>query len=130
MEARKPSADDHQRIRLELPRDAEWASLLRLTVAGLAVYFDLSTEFIDDLKLIATEAFGHAIAGSPGASRVMCTFDVSGSRIDIEVETDAPRLTTPREDMDVSLFVLRALVDEVNLGSAERYRLDLTKALD
>jgi hypothetical protein len=129
VEAPQPSPAEHQEIRLDLPRDPEWASLLRLTAAGLAVYFNFSTELIDDLKLIVTEAFGHAIASAPGSSRIRCAFDVSSDRIRIVVDADAPYALAGVDDSEVSLFVLRALVDEVRVSGGERYHLSLTKAL-
>jgi hypothetical protein len=102
---------------------------LRLAVAGLAVYFDFSAALIEDLKLAVTEGYRHALATARGASRVRVLFDVSGEQIVIDMDADAPRTATSADDAEVSLFVLRALVDEVSVGGAERYHLTMTKAL-
>ena len=128
MEAERLLSLDRQEIRLAVPCDPEWAALLRLTVAGMAAYFDFSTETIEDLKLAVTEAYRHALATARGALAVEFTFDVSPSRISIAVEAGVPRELAV-EEADVSLFVLRAIADEVTLASSERYRLDVTKAI-
>jgi hypothetical protein len=129
MEARRPVASERREIRLEVPCDPEWGGLVRLSVAGLAVYFDFSTALLEDLKLAVTEAFRHAIVSARDASHVQFVFDVGLDSIAIDVDCDAPVQSPSVDDAEVSLFVLRALVDEVSLGG-ERYHLRLTKNLE
>jgi anti-sigma regulatory factor (Ser/Thr protein kinase) len=128
MEASKSPDPKRQEIRLAVPCDPEWAALLRLAVAGLAVYYDFSTATTEDLKLAVTEAYRHALASAPGSSCVEFTFDASPGRISIAVDAGVPRSPAP-DDADVSLFVLRAIADDVALGGADRYRLVLSKAI-
>jgi anti-sigma regulatory factor (Ser/Thr protein kinase) len=129
MEARRSPQPARQEIRLAVPCDPEWAALLRLAVAGMAAYFDFSTSTIEDLKLAVTEAYRHALATARGASGIEFTFDVSASRVSIAVDAGVPR-ELAADEADVSLFVLRAIADDVTLGSPERYHLAVTKAID
>jgi serine/threonine-protein kinase RsbW len=116
-------------IRLTIPAKAEYVTLCRLTLAGIARVRPLSGEELADLKLAITEAASnsvrHAYPGN-GDGQVDVSFDVRPDRIVIEVVDDGfgfdPNVDSGAGAGELSegglgIAIIRALADEVDVES-------------
>lgn len=133
MEARIPREDADDVITLTIPNDSRWVGLLRLTAAGIASELDLTAEDLDDLKLAVTEACRHAMAACAPGGSVTVEFLLSTRSVQIDFTHSGPRepgVPAGDEDSDVSLFVLRAIADSVELHGSGGYRLGVRKTFE
>jgi len=105
-------------VRLELPGDSRWVSLLRLTVAGIGDQLNLATDTIDDLRLAVTEACRYAMATrGEGPQRLSVTFRIAADELEISLLPEGDRgPSATDDDADVSLFVVRAVVDDLKVA--------------
>jgi serine/threonine-protein kinase RsbW len=116
-------------VRLTIPARAEYITLCRLALTGIARVRDLSDEVLADLKLALTEAASnsvrHAYAGEDDAGVVEISYELRPDRLVIEV-TDAgagfdPAVAvgTPEElsEGGLGIAIIRAIADEVEIGT-------------
>src|SRR5438067_6827568 len=87
-----PEADSEGRrvVRLTIPARAEYITLCRLALTGLARLRPISDELVADLKLALTEATSnsvrHAYGGQEGTVEI--AYELSADRLVIEVNDD------------------------------------------
>jgi serine/threonine-protein kinase RsbW len=117
------------RVRLTFPAKAEYITLGRLALTGLARLRPLSDETLGDLKLALTEACTncvlHAYPDRPG--KVEITYELQADRLAIEIADDGPGFDYTNGDgveadlMEggLGLAIIRALADEFELGERE-----------
>jgi serine/threonine-protein kinase RsbW len=119
--------DAEHEIRLTIPAKAEYISLCRLALSGLARVRTLDDETLADLKLAITEACSnsvrHAYTDEPGMVEV--TYGLGVDRLVIEVSDDgngfAPYVP-PQPDPDdlteggLGIAIIQAIADEFELG--------------
>ena len=116
-------------VRLTIPARAEYITLCRLALTGLARLRPLSEEVLADLKLAITEACSnsvrHAYAGG-GAGTVDVSYELRGDRLAVEVADGGPGFDLgEREESDLDglsegglgIAIIRAIADEFELGS-------------
>jgi serine/threonine-protein kinase RsbW len=132
-------------VRLRIPAKAEYITLTRLALTGLARVRPFSEEVLADLKLAITEACSnsvrHAYDGEGGMVDVVYRLDAD--RIVIEVNDDGPGFehdeTAARsEGSDLSegglgIAIIRSIADELEIGSGESgrgSRLRFAKSLE
>src|SRR5437867_7415911 len=76
-------------VRLTIPARAEYITLCRLALTGIARVRDLSDEVLADLKLALTEAASnsvrHAYSGDDHAGVVEISYELRSDRLVIEV---------------------------------------------
>jgi serine/threonine-protein kinase RsbW len=116
-------------VRLTIPARAEYITLCRLALTGIARVRDLSDEVVADLKLALTEACTncilHAYPDRPG--KVEITYELRHDRLAVEVADDGPGFDYANGDgVDADLMegglglaIIRALADEFELGERE-----------
>jgi serine/threonine-protein kinase RsbW len=116
-------------VRLTFPAKAEYITLGRLALTGLARLRPLSDETLGDLKLALTEACTncvlHAYPDRPG--KVEITYELQADRLAIEIADDGPGFDYTNGDgveadlMEggLGLAIIRALADEFELGERE-----------
>jgi serine/threonine-protein kinase RsbW len=116
-------------VRLTIPAKAEYVTLCRLALAGLARVRPLSDEELADLKLALTEACSnsvrHAYAGGPVGS-VEITYALEPDRISIEVVDDGPGFDPAAEsnvdgeltEGGLGIAIIRSLSDGFELESS------------
>ena len=110
-------------LQLRIPSRAEWVSVARLAVAGIAHRIDASIDEVEDLKLAVAEACTNCIQHAQGNDEVLVTFEISGRRITVVVEDGGKgfdgRALTPEPLGEpkvggLGVFLIRSLMDEVD----------------
>jgi serine/threonine-protein kinase RsbW len=120
---------DGTTVRLTIPARAEYITLCRLALTGIARVRDLSDEVLADLKLALTEAASnsvrHAYSGDEEAGVVEISYELRPDRLVIEVTDDgegfdpADAEGAPEElsEGGLGIAIIRAIADEVEIGT-------------
>jgi serine/threonine-protein kinase RsbW len=115
-------------VRLTIPARAEYITLCRLALTGIARVRDLSDEVLADLKLALTEAASnsvrHAYVGADHAGLVKISYELLPDRLVIEVTDegegfDPAEADGPPEELSeggLGIAIIRAIADEVEIG--------------
>jgi serine/threonine-protein kinase RsbW len=115
-------------VRLTIPARAEYITLCRLALTGIARVRDLPDEILADLKLALTEAASnsvrHAYAGADNAGVVEISYELRPDRLVIEVTDegggfDPEDAEGPPEELSeggLGIAIIRAIADEVEIG--------------
>lgn len=115
-------------VRLTIPARAEYITLCRLALTGIARVRDLSDEVLADLKLALTEAASnsvrHAYVGEEPAGMVEISYELLPDRLVIEVTDegegfDPAEPDGPPEELSeggLGIAIIRAIADEVEIG--------------
>ena len=114
-EARDSGVDDAV-VRLTIPARAEYISLCRLALTGLAQVRPLSEELLADLKLALTEAASNSVRHAYGDEEgvVEVTYELRGDRLAIEVADAGEGFV---HEGGLGIAIIRAIADEFDLGS-------------
>ena len=116
-------------VRLTIPARAEYITLCRLALTGIARVRDLPDEVLADLKLALTEAASnsvrHAYSGADTAGVVEISYELRPDRLVIEVTDEgegfdpADSEGTPEElsEGGLGIAIIRAIADEVEIGA-------------
>jgi serine/threonine-protein kinase RsbW len=131
-------------VRLIIPARAEYITLCRLALTGIARVRDLSEELLADLKLALTEATSnsvrHAYKAADGAGRVEIRYELLADKLVIEVTDDGAGFD-PAEakgsaeeisEGGLGIAIIRAIADDVEIGAqpgGKGSRLRFEKAL-
>jgi serine/threonine-protein kinase RsbW len=131
-------------VRLTIPARAEYITLCRLALTGIARVRDLSDEVLADLKLALTEAASnsvrHAYSSDEEGGVVEISYELRPDRLVIEV-TDEGEGFDPAEaegapeelsEGGLGIAIIRAIADEVEIGTqpgGRGSRLRFEKAL-
>ena len=130
-------------VRLTIPARAEYITLCRLALTGIARLRSLSDELLADLKLALTEAASnsvrHAYDGDD-AGVVDISYELLPDRLVIEVTDDGEGFDPneaegPADELSeggLGIAIIRAIADEVEIGSqpgGRGSRLRFEKAL-
>lgn len=135
-----PALTGSEVVRIEVPAEPEYLSLVRLVVASAArldPFFD--EDRVDDLRIIVSEAVTNAIEASTAAAeqggteapRVVVQCRLAPSRLEVQVgdegagfdparPTEMPAANDPdrlRQERGLGLPLIRALADEVAIDS-------------
>ena len=133
---------DARVVRLTIPAKAEYITLCRLALAGIAQFRPLPDETLHDLKLALTEACTNSVRhayeeGTDG--RVEVVYEVAEDAIAIEVTDRGAGFELdergPAEDMSESglgIAIIRSLSDELRIEREQGRgsRLRFVKRLD
>ena len=116
-------------VRLTIPARAEYITLCRLALTGIARVQEMSDEVLADLKLALTEAASnsvrHAYSGNDQSGVVEISYEVHRDRLVIEVTDegagfDPAESKGPPEDLSeggLGIAIIRAIADEVEIGT-------------
>jgi serine/threonine-protein kinase RsbW len=125
-----PAADARQRriVRLTIPARAEYITLCRLALTGLARLRPISEELVADLKLALTEATSNSVRHAYGdvGGCVEISYELYGDRLVIEVNDEGEGFD-PSEDGDLGdldnltegglgIAIIRSIADEFALS--------------
>ena len=122
--------DGARSISLRIPAKAEYITLCRLALAGLARICDLGEDTLAELKLALTEAVSNSVRhayGPAGAGHVDVTYELSPDRVSIEVVDDGDGFDpdeAPSFDGDelseggLGIAIIRSIADEFEIESA------------
>jgi serine/threonine-protein kinase RsbW len=125
---RESGSGDGRTVRLTIPAKAEYITLGRLALTGLARLRPLSDEVLADLKLALTEATSNSVRHAyPGADGLVeISYELQGDRLAIMV-TDEGRGFDAADEAEVDdlenltegglgIAIIRAIADEFELG--------------
>lgn len=116
-------------VRLTIPARAEYITLCRLALTGIARVSELSDEVLADLKLALTEAASnsvrHAYAGNDHPGVVEILYELRPDRLVIEVTDegagfDPAEAKGPPEELSeggLGIAIIRAIADQVEIGT-------------
>jgi serine/threonine-protein kinase RsbW len=116
-------------VRLTIPARAEYITLCRLALTGIARVSELSDEVLADLKLAITEAASnsvrHAYAGDDPTGVVEISYELRPDRLVIEVTDegegfDPAEAQGPPEELSeggLGIAIIRAIADQVEIGT-------------
>jgi len=141
---RDPTPDAARTVRLTIPAKAEYITLCRLALTGLARLRPLSDEQLADLKLALTEATSnsvrHAYPGAEGSVEI--AYELHDDRLVIEVTDEGEGFDPVDEsgngDLEnlteggLGIAIIRSIADEFELGKGpggRGARLRLVKVL-
>ena len=138
------SENGSRTVRLIIPAKAEYITLCRLALTGIARVRSLSDEVLADLKLALTEAASnsvrHAYTGDDHAGVVEISYELKPDRLAIEVTDDgagfeAQRQLSDEEELSeggLGIAIIRAIADDVEIRTqpgGKGSRLRFAKAL-
>ena len=116
---------DCETIKMEIPANPDYVSILRLTTSGIANKLGFSMDDIEDMKVAVSEACSNAVKHSED-NKVSINFNLLNNGIQIEIidngkgydvdSIETPDLTNPKEG-GLGLFIIQTLMDEVNISS-------------
>ena len=136
--------DGARSITLRIPAKAEYITLCRLALTGLAQLRDIGEDTMADLKLALTEAVSNSVRhayGEKGDGHVDITYELRPDRLDIQVVDDGdgfdPDEKPSLEDEELSegglgIAIIRTIADEFEIDSkpgARGSRLRFVKLL-
>jgi serine/threonine-protein kinase RsbW len=118
-------------VRLTIPAKAEYITLCRLALTGLARLRPVADETLADLKLAITEAASNSVrhAYADGVGEVEIVYELHADRLVIEVADDGAGFS-PRERAEggspedlseggLGIAIIRAIADEVEIGAKD-----------
>ena len=131
-------------VRLTIPARAEYITLCRLALTGIARLRELSDELLADLKLALTEATSNSVRHAYGGTDVgvvQISYELFPDRLVIEVVDEGegfdPVAATDNADAlsegGLGIAIIRAIADEVEIGAqpgGKGSRLRFEKALN
>jgi serine/threonine-protein kinase RsbW len=119
--------DDPRTVRLSIPARAEYITLGRLALTGIAHLHELSDEIVGDLKLALTEACTNSVrhAYEDGEGAVEIVYELQPGRLTVDVRDEGPGFTPPDHELGgegaelseggLGIAIIRALTDEFEL---------------
>lgn len=121
------SSEGYDSISMALPSKPEYVGVIRLTVSAIANRMGFNIEEIEDIKVAVAEACTNAIKHGLNQD-FKVSFDIFEEKIAISItdkgkgyntdEMNHPDLDNPREEGGLGIFIIRSLMDEVNLKSS------------
>jgi serine/threonine-protein kinase RsbW len=131
-------------VRLTIPARAEYITLCRLALTGIARLRQLSDELLADLKLALTEAASNSVRhayGDRDAGVVDISYQLFSDRLVIEVTDEGEGFDPAEAEGDgaelseggLGIAIIRAIADDVEFGArpgGKGSRLRFEKALN
>jgi serine/threonine-protein kinase RsbW len=120
-------------IELKLPFKAEYVSMARLTVSGIASRMGFDIDTIEDIKVAAAEVCNKLVErGSKTASNYFIVYEVRGDSLKISFgcEDRTLRCIFDDEEDELGLSIITALMDEVELCSDGAFMLSMSKLVE
>jgi serine/threonine-protein kinase RsbW len=135
---------DAVRVRLTIPARAEYITLCRLALTGIARLRELSDELVADLKLALTEATSNSVRhayGDEAVGVVEISYELFSDRLVIEVTDEGEGFDLAKaeghpdelSEGGLGIAIIRAIADEVEIGAqpgGKGSRLRFEKALN
>ena len=121
--------EEQRTVSLTIPAKAEFITLGRLALTGLAYVHDFSEEMLGDVKLALTEACSNSVrhAYVNGEGSVEIVYELHEDRLVIEVSDTGRGFETLRagasapelNEGGLGIAIIRAVTDELELGTAK-----------
>jgi len=120
-------------IELLLPFKAEYVSIARLAVSGVANRLGFDIESIEDIKVAVAEVCNKLVGtGSEVASHYKIIFRISAKKLEIVFGCEDKNLKCIfREDEDeLGISIINALMDSVEFCSESDHILSMSKSVE
>jgi serine/threonine-protein kinase RsbW len=120
---------DH--VKVTLPAEGAYLSVLRTATAGLAARLDFTLDEIEDLRIAVDEACAMLLAQAIPGTNLECAFDLDSDHMSITVSVTAAEPAMPAKDT-FAWTVLSALAGTVDsrLGPDDLVSIVLRKRRD
>lgn len=105
-------------VRIRLPADSGYLSVLRTATAGLAARLDFTLDEIEDLRIAVDEACAMLLPQAIAGAQLTCSFRLDPATLEVVVTIPTTDGALPMRDT-FSWTVLSALAGEVDSGSDE-----------
>ena len=118
------NSTDAAAVRLEVPADPRFLTLVRLAAAGMAAQTGLTVEEVDDLKIAVDEACAVLLQPADPAAVVEVSFQEEPHRIQVEAKREMS--DGPDRIDDMVRTILEATTDEhefVRANGVSSFRL-------
>lgn len=105
-------------IYLNIPRKADYISLVRLTTSAIAHNLRFSIDDIEDIKVCVAESCVNVLNLSD-VDQITITFDVSEDKVTIKVADvieNIPEGTNKAKEGELGLLIIKSLMDEVEFS--------------
>lgn len=126
-------SDFSDKIVLALPFKAEYVSVARLAVSGIANRVGFDIETIEDIKVSVAEVCNKLVnAGTGTEGSYVITFEVSPDKLVIgfNSDNDAAKCILNTEEDELGISIINAFMDEVEFYPGCSNILSMTKALE
>ena len=119
------------RVRVCMPAEGAYLSVLRTATAGLAARLDFTLDEIEDLRIAVDEACAMLLSQAIPRTNLECDFDLGADSMTITVSVVAAQPRTPARDT-FAWTVLSALAGDVDakLEPDDRVAIVLRKHRD
>ena len=119
------------RVRVSMPAEGAYLSVLRTATAGLAARLDFTLDEIEDLRIAVDEACAMLLSQAIPGTNLECDFDLGADSMTITVSVVAAQPRTPARDT-FAWTVLSALAGDVDakLEPDDRVAIVLRKHRD
>ncbi|HVM70092.1 MAG TPA: ATP-binding protein [Gaiellaceae bacterium] len=125
------TADESRTVRLTIPAKAEYITLSRLALTGLARVRPLAEDTLADLKLALTEACSNSVrhAYADGDGQVRISFELLDDRLVVEVADEGSGFEPEGAGRELGgdeltegglgIAIIRSIADELEIGARE-----------
>jgi len=119
------------RVRVSMPAEGAYLSVLRTATAGLAARLDFTLDEIEDLRIAVDEACAMLLSQAIPGTNLECDFELGADSMTITVSVVAAQPRTPARDT-FAWTVLSALAGDVDakLEPDDRVAIVLRKHRD
>lgn len=120
-------------IELVLPFKAEYVSVARLTVSGIANRMKFDIEAIEDIKVAVAEVCNKLVAvGSSQAPSYRIVFEISGKSLNIYFDCEDKSIECIFGDGndELGMSLISALMDDVAFCTDKDYLLYMSKTVE
>ena len=126
--SREPDLAARDHVRVCLPAEGAYLSVLRTATAGLAARLDFTLDEIEDLRIAVDEACAMLLPQAIPGSNLECGFDLDAEEMTITVSVVSAQPRMPAKD-NFSWTVLSALAGTVDsrLGPDDQVAIVLRK---
>lgn len=115
---------DDNRLKLEIPARPDWVVVARLAVAAGVNRLALSSEQLDDVKLLTAEACALCVhqAGPGETLTIVCELGTDRIVLSVRIERtlekrdDQPQSEPDTDALETSEFIIRSIVDEADIS--------------
>ncbi len=112
-------------VDLVLPTEKKYAHVLRLVVAGIASRLQINREQIEDIKLVADEAFLQVLKAGQ-ATQAHVTFKIGTNELKIIfVDANLGVFNIKSYQQKYSFFIMTGLMDNVDIVPRNETHFDL-----
>jgi serine/threonine-protein kinase RsbW len=120
--------ESHDQVRVCMPAEGAYLSVLRTATAGLAARLDFTLDEIEDLRIAVDEACAMLLSQAIPGTNLECDFELGSDLMTIVVSVVAAQPRKPATDT-FAWTVLSALAGDVDsrLGPGDRVGIVLRK---